>query len=287
MSGKRPKAKHWIEHIGLLIFHGICKIVPYPYSSRLFGNLAAFLGSRMAMNRKAKRHIMNALQCDEDQAGTIAKGMWENLGRMMAEFPHLQTIAANHVKFNNIERLYALRDDGQGGVLFGAHLGNWEIIPHALLYHANLAMHPVYRAPNNKLVDKRLHRYRAPDGRLIPYSKSRQGMAGMVKALKSGEHLGLLIDQKYNEGVDALFFGLPAKTGTAFIELSQKYKCPLVPVRCIRNGNDFIIDVGEPISTQDRDTMDVLGEAHMLLEEWIKEYPPQWLWLHRRWKNKD
>jgi len=278
--------RYWIEHILLLVFHGVCKIIPWQSASDIFGSLAGFIGPKMAMNRKTMRHIQSALGVDENTAHNIAKEHWNNLGRVMAEFPHLKTIAENHVTFRGAEHLASLRDDGQCGILFGAHLGNWEVIPHALLHHYDLAMHPVYRAPNNPMVDKRLHTYRSPDGRLVPYSKSRQGMVGMVKALKAGEHLGLLIDQKYNEGVDAPFFGMNAKTGTAFIELAQKYDCPLVPIRCIREDSGFVIDVLPPVLTWDRDVMDVLKEAHGLLENWITEHPDQWLWVHKRWKQE-
>lgn len=238
----------------------------------------------MAMNRKAVRHIRAALQCDDTTAKDIAKGHWNNLGRLIAEYPNLKKIATHHVRFQGLEHLERLRDDGQCGVLFGAHLGNWEVLPHALLHHVDLKMHPVYRAPNNPMVDKRLHEYRAPKGVLTPYSKSRQGMVGMVKALKSGEHLGLLIDQKYNEGVEAQFFGMNAMTGTAFIDMAQRYDCPLVPIRCVREKGGFLVDVRPPIATKNRDVMEVLDDAHALLEQWINEHPKQWLWLHRRWK---
>lgn len=241
----------------------------------------------MAMNRKAVRHIRAALQCDEETANIIAKGHWNNLGRVIAEYPHLKKIATHHVRFQGLEHLERLRDDGQCGILFGAHLGNWEVLPHSILHHADLGVHSVYRPPNNPMVDKRLHAYRAPKNQLEPYSKSRKGMVGMVKALKGGAHLGLLIDQKYNEGVDAQFFGMNAKTGVAFIELAKKYNCPLVPMRCIREKNGFLMEVRPPLATKGRDTINVLNDAHALLEQWIKEHPEQWLWLHRRWKTED
>lgn len=278
------KKHHYIEYWIVLAFHGFCRLLPVRVASGFVGWLAAAIMPHLAVTRKAVRNIKNALDVDEATAQEISKGMWNNLGRIMAEFPHLQDISENRVVFQGKEHIKKLRDDGQCGILFGAHLGNWEVIPHALLTHFDFCMHPVYRAPNNKLVDKRLHRYRSPDGKLVPYSKSRKGMAGMVKALKSGEHLGMLIDQKYNEGIEADFFGMTAPTGTAFIELAQKYDCPLVPIRCIRNDCDFIIEALPPLETKNRPVESVLTEAHKILEDWIREYPEQWLWLHRRWR---
>lgn len=279
--------RYYIHHLLLLGYHGLCRLLPWTWASSMGGWIAKTLGTYMAMDRKSIRNIRAALQCDKATARDISKHHWNNLGRVMSEYPHLKQIATHHVRFKGEDHIKRMRDDGKPGILFGAHIGNWEVIPHALLHHFDFKMHPVYRAPNNPHVDKRLHQYRAPDGQLIPYPKSRSGMVGMVKALKSGEHLGMLIDQKYNEGVDAPFFGMNAKTGTAFIELAQKYDCPLVPIRCIREKNGFIIEILPPISISNREVMDVLGDAHNLLESWIKQHPDQWLWMHRRWKRED
>lgn len=281
--------KYRVEYAGLMILLWICRIVPWQKASGFLGWLAQTVGTRMAMNRKAVRHLQAAFPISDQTAKEIAAKHWNNLGRVMAEFPHLQALAQNHVTFKGTEHLEALKQDGHCGVLFGAHLGNWEVIPHALLHHFDLAMHPVYRAPNNPLVDRKLHQYRSPDGRLIPFSKSRQGMIGMVKALKGGEHLGMLIDQKYNEGLAADFFGMRAMTGTAFIELAQKFECPLVPIRCIRreDGEGFIIEAFPPVPVENRSREEILSECHSLLEHWIREYPSQWLWIHRRWKMED
>lgn len=277
---------HRFEYAGLLIFHGICKLLPARQASRFTGFIIRHIGSRIGANKKAVTHIQRALHVNEQQAKIIAADMWDNLGRVFGEYPHLKTLAEKHTRIVGIEHLQALRDDGQAGVLFGAHLANWEVIPHAVLHHVGLAMHPVYRAPNNAYVDRKLHAYRSAGNSLVPYAKSRQGMMGMVKALKSGEHLGLLIDQKYNEGVIANFFGMPAKTGTAFIELAKKYNCPLVPLRCVREKDGFLIEALPPVQTEGRDVTDILNEAHAILESWILEHPAQWLWLHRRWMKE-
>ena len=136
------KIRYWFEHAFLLALHGLCKIMPWQIGSSIFGGIASMLGPRMAMNRKAVRHIRAALQCDEKTAQNIAKGHWDNLGRVMAEYPKLKTIATHHVRFKGIEILQQLRDDGKPAVLFGAHLGNWEVLPYALMHHIDLENAP-------------------------------------------------------------------------------------------------------------------------------------------------
>ena len=279
--------KYWIEYAVLSAFLWLFKRLCPQKSGKTFGRFVARIGTKLSKNRIVIRHIRNALQVDASAAYHISQGMWNNLGRILFEYPHLQYLTKDHVTFKGGEHIQALRDDGKCGVLFGAHLGNWEIIPHALLHHYDLAMHPVYRAPNNPKVDQKLHSFRAPDDRLVPYAKSKPGMIGMMKALKNGEHLGLLIDQKLNEGVSIPFFGLMANTGTAFIDMAKKFDCPLVPIRCVRTTDGFEIECCAPIPTQNRDTKDILSDVHILLEQWITEHPEQWLWLHRRWKAEE
>lgn len=279
--------RYWLEYIALIAFLGLCKIIPYPYGPKLVAAIIALVGPLLAKNKIAVRHIQKALNVDLTTAYTISKGMWDNLGHVAGEYPQLQSIAKNHVIFKGEDYIKQLRDDGRPGILFGAHLGNWEVIPHALLHHFDFAMHPVYRAPNNPKADEILQEYRQANGRLNPYAKSVSGTVGMIKALKKGEHLGLLVDQKLNEGIMADFFGMPAKTGTAFIELAQKYDCPLVPIRCVRIAEGFLIEALPAIDIKGRETEDILADVHAILEQWIKDYPEQWLWLHRRWKKED
>lgn len=276
--------RYKFEFLGLFLLLTFFRIFPWRLASRMGGAILGLIGPRLAASRKAKRNIAMALpDLDTD---SVVTGMWAHLGRVLAEYPHLKTIAANHTVIEDPHGvLDDLRDDGQPAILFSAHIGNWEVMPMTLLGQKNLTMHPVYRAPNNPDVDRLLHNYRTAGGQLTPYDKSHKGMIGLTRALTAGQHIGMLIDQKYNEGVEADFFGHPAMTSTAFIELCQRFDCPLVPGHIIRDGDGFRLQILPPLDTN-RPVEDVLGEAHRLMEGWIRETPEQWLWLHRRWKDE-
>ena len=122
-------------------------------------------------------------------------------------------------------------------------------------------------------------------------AKSRTAGKALIQSIKNKRHIGVLLDQKYREGIAVPFFGMKAMTNPVFIQLCQKYDCPLVPVRNIRRGPArFEIILYEPIAlfTDDgapRAPEDVLLEINALLESWITEHPGQWLWLHRRWNS--
>jgi KDO2-lipid IV(A) lauroyltransferase len=121
--------------------------------------------------------------------------------------------------------------------------------------------------------------------------KSKAGTRDIVKSMIEKRHVGILIDQKYNEGVPALFFGRPAMTALNYIQMAQKFKCPMVMARIERtSGAHFRISAvdipcfdaaGAPLPP-----MDVLNETHRHLERWIRERPGQWLWLHKRWSEQ-
>src|SRR5690606_36833050 len=115
-------------------------------------------------------------------------------------------------------------------VHFSGHLGNWEMMAACLARYA-LQIDLVYRAPNNPWVDKLLNRYRSLNGKLNTLPKSRAGTRKLVEAMQNGRSVGILIDQKYNEGISIPFSRQSAMTSSAFVELSQKYNFGLVPFR--------------------------------------------------------
>jgi KDO2-lipid IV(A) lauroyltransferase len=111
-----------------------------------------------------------------------------------------------------------------------------------------------------------------------------------MKALRDGRHLGMLVDQKMNDGIEARFFGRPAMTAPALALFALKFKCPVVPARVIRkNGARFEVEIQpplefpEPSGDRQQDILNLTQAVNDRLEEWIREAPEQWLWVHRRW----
>lgn len=283
------KARYLLEAIGLHVILGLFKILPAQSASKLGGWIGRTVGPKLAASRKAKKHLKKILpDLSEEDENTVVTGMWENLGQVMAEYSHLETIAENNVEIIGLEILERLRDDNKPAILFGGHISNWEIASPTFLKHG-IEADLVYRAPNNPWADKMLLKLRSLNGTLKTYSKSPQGTRNLVKALKNGRHVGILIDQKYNEGVSAPFFGVPAMTSPAFIQLAQKFKCPLVPVQIERiNHTNFRITLHPEITLFEKDgspkpVLPLIKEAHTYLETWIKHAPSQWIWIHKRW----
>lgn len=254
-------------------------------ASSLGGFLGRSLGTIMAASRKARRNLMLSLPGKtKAEYDTILSGMWENLGRVFAEYPHLETISQTHVTIKGAENLGPLSQNKEAALFFSAHLANWEVSS-PVVRTKGVDIDLIYRPPNNPWVDKILQECRSMKGILQTYPKSKTGMRQVMEALKSGRRIGILIDQKYNQGVEVNFFGRPAMTSPAYIQLAKKFKCPLIPVRIQRTkGCHFIVEFFPPLDlSADQETL--LTQSHQMLESWIADQPSQWLWLHRRWKS--
>lgn len=277
MKKLRYIAEALLIHGCFIIFH----LLPAEMASNLGGWIGRSIGPRLAASRKAMRNIEASLPGAD--AYKVVSEMWDNLGRTMAEYPHLKTIIENHAEIHG----YLPENTKPPYVFFSGHLANWEMSATAMNHFFGIPPQLIYRAPNNPYLENLLDECRSLKGAIVTIPKSRKGARDMVRALQDGESLGILIDQKYNEGIAANFFGRPAMTSPAFVQLAQKFNLPLIPVRPERIGGcRFKITVYPPIPTQGRSVEEVVADAHRLLEHWIRERPAQWLWLHRRWDSR-
>ena len=284
------KMRYLFEAFSLILILGISKILGAKHASNFGAWIGRTIGPRLAASRKAIANInMVYPNKSADEAQAIVTGMWENLGRVIMEYPHIETIAKDHTQIEGLEdfKNYFTDKNTTAPIFISAHMGNWEICPPASLLQTGIKVNPVYRAPNNPFADKLLNKRRRMNDALSPIPKSRSGTRRIVETLKKGEGIGILIDQKYNEGVVANFMGHPAKTSDHFITMARKFNAPIVPLHIERlDGINFKITVCDAIEIADKSDDAILSESHGLLESWINKRPAQWLWLHRRWMNE-
>ncbi|MFN3827184.1 MAG: lysophospholipid acyltransferase family protein [Micavibrio sp.] len=280
--------RYFIEAFALILFYGLCDLLPASTASDLGGAIGRKIGPRLAASRKARKNMKESFPLFPDQEIEDQTAMmWDNLGRLIAEYPHLRTLAKRHTTIEGLEIIKAAQESGRPFIVFGAHLGNWEVMAPSLLEHAGIKLGLVYRAPNNPVSDRLLDYARSLHGAIETIPKSRTGTRRLVQTLKEGHSIGILIDQKYNEGIAVPFFGRPAMTSPAFVQLAQKYDATLIPFYCIReSGNRFKLAFEEPLDTRGSE-IEVIERAHARLESWISTYPGQWMWLHRRWGKEE
>ncbi len=289
--------RRWViqpaQAVAAYALFGIARLMPLEAASGLGGWLGRTIGPRLGISRRARRNLGRAFpEKTADEIEAIVLGMWDNLGRTMLEYPHLDRLcfdgAERHVEVVHGEYVDLLKDDGRAGILFSAHMANWEIAAIGAI-RRGLPVHLVYRAPNNPFVDRLFHRHRLGNSEMIP--KGAAGARRTLKLLGAGEHLAMLVDQKMNDGIPVPFFGRDAMTAPALAQLALKYDCPVVPAQVVRlGGARFRIIVHAPLEivrTGDRrrDVAETMGRVNALIEGWIRENPEQWLWLHNRWPD--
>lgn len=281
---------HRLEAAAVYAAYALFRTLPLDAASGLGGWIGRTVGPWLRGSRTARRNLDRAFpDTTADERAAILRGMWDNLGRVIAEYPHLDRIAAERIEVVGGEHADGLRDDGKGGLFVGAHLANWEVQSVAAR-RRGLDLALVYRAPNNPYVDTLVTRLRTPAStRHIP--KGPEGARTLLKVLSGGGHVGLLIDQKMNDGMPVPFFGRDAMTAPAVAQLALRYRLPVVPVRTERlGGARFRVTALPPVAlpdTGDRpaDIRAAMVQLNALVESWVRERPEQWLWLHRRWPD--
>ena len=282
-----------IEACGAALFFAAMRALPIDAASALGGFLARNIGPRLGISARARRNLAAALP--ELSAGDIERvlrGMWDNLGRVAAEYPHLPRIRVfppdGRVELSGVEHLDRAIAAGRSVIIFGGHLGNWEIAALAAgQYGIDVAQ--IYRAANNQLVDQMIARFRGAGSEFIPKGAiaSRRALA----ALRRGAHLTLLVDQKLNDGIALPFFGRPAMTAPALALLALHFDCAVLPARVERlGGARFRLTIHPPLQVaksgeRAKDVAALMEAVNRTLETWIRERPEQWFWLHSRWPD--
>jgi KDO2-lipid IV(A) lauroyltransferase len=265
----------------------------------LFGRITRLIGPRLREQKIARANLTAAFpEKSPEEIEAILAGVWDNLGRVGAEFAHLDHIWEHdpaHPEDSRIEiemrthELFAqLRLDNKPALIFASHLGNWEMPALAAVAHG-LDATILYRRPNIASADRIIQEIRRVKmGTLVP--AGRDAPLKLAEALQNGQHVAMLVDQYLTNGVEVTFFGRKTKANPMLARLLRQVECPIHGVRIIRlPGHRFRAELSEEVKPV-RDAagkIDIQGTMQAVtsvVEGWIREYPDQWLWLHRRWR---
>jgi Kdo2-lipid IVA lauroyltransferase/acyltransferase len=265
-----------------------------------FGRIARTIGPLMREQRIGRANLTAAFpEKSPEEIETILAGVWDNLGRIGAEFAHIDHIwdydAGDPEKPSRVEfgprskEIYdRLRDDGKPALIFASHLGNWELPALAAVAHG-LDAAILYRRPNIASADRIIEEMRQVKmGNLIP--AGRDAPFRLADALQRGQHVAMLVDQYLTGGVEVTFFGRKTRANPMLARLLRQIECPVHGVRIIRlPDHRFRAELSEEVKPvrDPKGQIDIQGTTQAItsvVEGWIREYPEQWLWLHRRWR---
>ncbi|MDO9565354.1 MAG: lysophospholipid acyltransferase family protein [Candidatus Desulfaltia sp.] len=224
----------------------------------------------------------------------LVRRVFKNLGQIIFEIGwSLRLERKDFQKHFNIQGLSNYSNaykKGKGVLLLTAHMGNWELLS-IIIAMAGYPVSVLYRPLDFFLLDRLFGMIRGRFGaELIP---SAQSMRKILQSLKHGKVVGMLIDQNvdWHEGVFVDFFGHRACTNKGMALLARRTESPVVPVFLVREKSGFRAEFGSEIpliKTEDirKDIEENTQQYNRIVEDFIRQYPDQWFWVHQRWKTK-
>jgi Kdo2-lipid IVA lauroyltransferase/acyltransferase len=235
-AGETPRVADRLEAWGAALSFGAFKLLPLDAASALGAALARRIGPCLGVSKHARRNLRRAFpEFSETEIARIVAGMWDNLGRVVAEYPHLRKICVfepgGPVEMHGLEHVDRAVAAGRRMIFFSGHIATWEIGMLAGVQYG-ISVAQIYRAANNPLVDRMIARFRGDHDAFIP--KGARGARHAITALRRGTHLALLADQKMNDGIPVPFFGRPAMTAPALAVLALRFDCDVLPLRVER-----------------------------------------------------
>jgi KDO2-lipid IV(A) lauroyltransferase len=282
--------RYYIEAFFTLFAYLCLRLLSLEAASAVGGFIARTLGPHVKVHKVAHQNMAMALpHLSETERQAYLMRMWDNLGRVFCEYPHLSGRAIHHslLTLEGVEHLHAARDSGRPVVFISGHLGNWELLP--VISSANgMKQHLLYRPANNHVVD-RLVAYMRRNYCLGLHAKGMNSARAVTRAMRNKEPVAMLVDQKTNDGIAVPFFGRDAMTTTAVAQFVLKYDALVLPAHCSRlEGVAFKIAIDSPMvfsKTGDTkaDTHAIMTAVNAKIEQWIREDPAQWFWVHKRW----
>ncbi|HXT62871.1 MAG TPA: lysophospholipid acyltransferase family protein [Pyrinomonadaceae bacterium] len=285
--------EYWLARIVLALF----ELLPLALAiglGQLFGRLGRGFGK---LRRTGQRNLALAFpEADAERRQRLLRGCFENLGRSLGVFSHFRRESPDQwrkfIECEGLDNLQAARAGGRGVILFTGHIGSWELTSFSLSVFDRPLKFLVRRIENPK-VEALVDRFRTWRGnRTIDKMYAAREM---LQTLQSGGTLGILVDLNTldREAVFVDFFGVKAATTFLVAKLALRTGAAVLPVFAPWDDErkKFRVQVGEPLmfertADESENIIRLTQTMTTKVEDCVRHYPDQWLWIHRRWKTR-
>ncbi|SMR71026.1 KDO2-lipid IV(A) lauroyltransferase [Aliiroseovarius halocynthiae] len=278
----------YVTNLALASMLNLPRFLPYTMRLPVVGWFAAHvIGPVAGYDKRIRKNL--ALTCPEmtpDEVKQMERAVLHNTGRFLAEMwsgnALFNRMKGTQLSGPGVIALEKAKADRRPIIATSGHFGNYDAA-RAVLVQAGFDTGALYRPMSNAYFNESyIKRMEGFEGEA--FEQSRRGMGSMVKHLRKGGLLAILLDQREDQGVKLRFFGQPAMTTLAIAEMALKYDTLFIPVFAIRkeNGLDFDIVVDEPIAHTDPETM--MQEFNDRFEARVRQNMDQFLWIHNRWQ---
>ena len=283
----------WLTEAGVLwTFLMFARILPTDRATAVGRRLMMGVGPKLEKQRIVRRNLALAFpHKNEREIEELAASVWGNVGSLLVEYGHLDDICVRDAEYRleiaSVGEVPVLENPEKPSVFVSAHLANWEVCAIAI-HRVGIPVTAVYTPLQNPYLDRMLMRRREALGcRLVPRDAS---MRALLRELRAGRSIGMIMDQRVDTGVPIPFFGIDKRTTLVPARLALRHGCDLVPLRTERlGGARFRVTFYEPLKPDDpsADEIDqaiqVTRKINRMFEAWIRERPEDWWCSKRRW----
>jgi KDO2-lipid IV(A) lauroyltransferase len=284
------KLIYLVEFIFVYIFFIFFKLLGYKISS----NLGFIIGKLFGPMFRSKKLIVENLKKSnislKQNYKQVAGNVLGNYGRIFSEYPYLKSFRNgglnNFIEIDGKNHLENIRKEKKRVVFVSGHFNNFELMA-MQIEKAGIELSAIYRPLNNIFLNKIMEKIRTKYICKNQIKKGRTGTRQIIKNLKKGWSIALMIDQRVREGSKVKFFGDLATTTTIPAQLIKKYKCELVPIYIERKEKYYFkMHISKPIKVNSKKTTeDITLFLNTVLEKMILKNLDQWIWTHDRWKK--
>jgi len=284
------KLIYFIEFIFVYTFLIFFRLLGYKISS----NLGFLIGKNFGPIFRSKKLIVENLKKSnisiKKNYMEVASNVLGNYGRIFSEYPFLESFRNeklnNFIEISGKNYLENILKEKKRAVFVSGHFNNFELMA-MQIEKAGIELSAIYRPLNNIFLNKIMEKIRK---KYICKNQIKKGMVGIrqiIKNLKKGSSVALMIDQRVREGSKIKFFGKLATTTTIPAQLIKKYKCELVPIYIERKEKYYFkMHISKPIKINSKKTTEEITLfLNSILEKMILKNPEQWIWTHDRWKK--
>ena len=284
------KIKYFLQFIIIILFFFIFKILGIKLASFLSGKIFQIVGPLFRPKELINSNIKRAFpKIDEINLKKITTSMWNNYGRVFAEYMFIKNFRSGELNKNIIlegeEILQDIKINKKRVVFISGHFSNFELMA-MQIEKIGIKIAAIYRPLNNIFLNQIMEKIRKNYICKYQIKKGIGGIKELVKLNNDGFSTALMIDQRVSEGAKSNFFNEKAFTTTIPAQLVKKYKIPVVPIFSERFDNvKFKITVVKPINfDENKSVEDITDHLNKILENFIKNKPNYWIWSHNRWK---
>ena len=282
--------KYFFEFLFSIFFFLFFKIIGPKLSSKISGKIFEIIGPFFRSKKVIYNNIKRALpEIDENNLKNIENLMWNNYGRIFAEYIFLKDFRygklASNVQIEGQEILNDIKENNKQVIFISGHLSNFELMA-MFIEKSGINLSAIYRPLNNIFLNGIMENIRK---KYICKNQIKKGLAGLkklIKLKKKNYSTALMIDQRVSEGILSPLFNEKALTTTIPAQLVKKFNIPIVPVYIERiDGLKFKITINQPLSfPQDTSQQQITDDLNQILEKFILSKPENWIWSHNRWK---